>query len=60
MESIAVSCDVAERFCGERISPIFEVILPLTTSYSELISVKRYYERVVAGRGRSSSSRELW
>lgn len=51
MESIAVSCDVAQRFYGDDVSPIFEVILPLTTSYHELISVLRYYEKVIIGRG---------
>jgi phosphoenolpyruvate carboxylase len=50
LESIATSYDVAKEFHGYGAPPIFEVILPLTSSFKELILVKRYYERVVCGK----------
>lgn len=50
LESITVSYDVAERFYGKNIVPIFEVILPFTTSYEELISIIKYYEKAIVGR----------
>ncbi len=50
MESIAVSYDVAEKFYNRKVIPIFEVILPFTTSYEELIAILRYYEKVIVNR----------
>ncbi|MCH1771757.1 MULTISPECIES: phosphoenolpyruvate carboxylase [Metallosphaera] len=48
MESIPITFDVAERFYGKKVVPVFEVILPFTTNASDIISVARYYERAVA------------
>jgi phosphoenolpyruvate carboxylase len=50
LESIVVSYDVAETFYGRNVIPIFEVILPFTTSYEELLSIIIYYEKVIAGK----------
>ncbi|HID05029.1 MAG TPA: phosphoenolpyruvate carboxylase, partial [Aigarchaeota archaeon] len=48
LESIPRSYDIAEKFYGEHPSPpIFEVILPFTTSYREMIRVKETYKRIV-------------
>jgi len=48
MESVPITFDVAEKFYGKRVVPVFEVILPFTTEAMDLISVARYYERAVA------------
>jgi len=49
MESIPITYDLAEKFYGNGITvPVFEVILPMTTSNLEIISVARYYEKTVA------------
>jgi len=56
MESIPIAYDLAEKFYGKKVTPFFEVILPFTTSYRELISVLKYYEKVIVGRGEI----ELW
>ncbi len=48
LESIPRSLDVAERFYGNADKPpVFEVILPFTTGYQELIRVKETYKRIV-------------
>ncbi|AWR96517.1 phosphoenolpyruvate carboxylase [Acidianus sulfidivorans JP7] len=49
MESIPIAYDLAEKFYGEKKAPVFEVILPFTTDYQELVSVAKYYEKAVAG-----------
>ena len=43
LESIPRSFDAARLFYGEDIAPIFEVILPMTTSARSLDRVYRYY-----------------
>ncbi|EZQ01726.1 phosphoenolpyruvate carboxylase [Candidatus Acidianus copahuensis] len=49
MESIPIAYDLAKEFYkGEKI-PVFEVILPFTTSPEEIISVSKYYEKAVSG-----------
>ncbi|QKR00434.1 phosphoenolpyruvate carboxylase [Metallosphaera tengchongensis] len=48
MESIPVTFDVAEKFYGRKIVPVFEVILPFTTEDLDIISVAKYYEKAVA------------
>lgn len=50
LESISTSFDVAERFYGKPVPAVFEVILPFTTSSAEIISVAKYYEKVVVGK----------
>lgn len=47
MESIPITYDVAEKFYGRNVVPVFEVILPFTTNALDIISVARYYERAV-------------
>ncbi|ARM77028.1 phosphoenolpyruvate carboxylase [Acidianus manzaensis] len=49
MESIPIAYDLAEKFYGQGKVPVFEVILPFTTDYQELVSVAKYYEKAVAG-----------
>ncbi|MFA5077809.1 MAG: phosphoenolpyruvate carboxylase [Candidatus Micrarchaeia archaeon] len=39
----------AARAAGSEIAPVFEVILPMTTSHAEMERVKDYYEKVVVG-----------
>ncbi|GGM78857.1 phosphoenolpyruvate carboxylase [Thermogymnomonas acidicola] len=54
LESIPVSHDVASRFYERKVSPVFQVIIPFTTSSKDLISVLSYYRKVVVGKGRIS------
>ncbi|MEM2092943.1 MAG: phosphoenolpyruvate carboxylase [Candidatus Bathyarchaeia archaeon] len=49
--NIPVAYDIAVKFYQRPVSPIFEVILPFTTSGEDLIWLKKYYEKVVAGTG---------
>lgn len=51
LESIPRSFDIARIFYGKDIAPIFEIILPMTTSASELDRIKHYYETFVSGKG---------
>ncbi len=51
LETIPLSADVAERFYGRPVAPVFEVILPLTRSARQLVRVASYYRRVVVGKG---------
>lgn len=48
LHSIPRAFDVA-RAAGIEVPPIFEVILPMTTSHLELERVKSYYEHVIIG-----------
>lgn len=48
LHSIPRAFDAA-RILGQEIAPIFEVILPMTTSTQEIDMVKNYYERVIIG-----------
>ena len=50
LHSIVVSHDLATTFYNKKISPIFEVILPLTTSSDELMWVYNYYKKFVTGK----------
>ncbi|MEM3243221.1 MAG: phosphoenolpyruvate carboxylase [Conexivisphaerales archaeon] len=51
LESIPITFDVAEKFYGESVTtPVFEVILPFTTSSEELIALANYYEKVVVNK----------
>ncbi|MGC8568382.1 MAG: phosphoenolpyruvate carboxylase [Nitrososphaeria archaeon] len=51
LESIPINYDVGERFYGEAVTvPVFETILPMTTSSEELIAVYRYYEKAVVNK----------
>lgn len=50
LESIPRSFDAAKLFYGEDIPPIFEVILPMTTSANCLDRIYRYYHDFVVGK----------
>src|SRR3989338_3598847 len=50
LESIPRSFDAAEHFYGEEIAPIFEVILPMTSTSQSLDQIYYYYRDFVAGK----------
>ncbi len=50
LESIPRSADYAKIFYGEEVIPIFEVILPMTTSSEEIERVYELYRRYIAGK----------
>jgi len=50
LESIPRSADYAKLFYGEEIAPIFEVILPMTTSFEEIERVYELYKRYIIGK----------
>ncbi len=50
LESIPRSFDAARIFYGQEIAPIFEVILPMTTSCRELNRIYHYYRNFVIGK----------
>ncbi len=50
LESIPRSFDIARGFYGEGISPIFEVILPMSSNAAELNRIYHYYRRFVVGK----------
>jgi phosphoenolpyruvate carboxylase len=50
LEGIPRSYDVAREFYGEDISPIFEVIIPMTTSWRDIERVLCYYKTFVVGK----------
>ncbi len=50
LESIPRSADYAKVFYGEEIIPIFEIILPMTTSSEEIERVYELYKRYIAGK----------
>ena len=50
LESIPRSFDAAKLFYGEDISPIFEVILPMTASFECIDRIYRYYLDFVVGK----------
>ena len=53
LESIPRSCDAARLFYGDDAPvPIFEVILPMTTSAGELNRVYHYYREFIGGKGK--------
>ncbi len=53
LESIPRSYDAAHLFYGRDVSPIFEVILPMTTSVKCIDRIYRYYADFIVGRQRS-------
>lgn len=55
LESIPRSCDAAKAFYNDDFPPIFEVILPMTTSAESLNRIYHYYKNFVAGKEKSSS-----
>src|SRR4030067_1851604 len=51
LQNIPVAYDVASSFYKKDVSPIFEVILPLTTNCKELIMLHNYYKKSIATDG---------
>ncbi len=47
LQNIPVTHDVASSFYKKEVSPIFEVILPFTTSGDELIWLHNYYRKAI-------------
>ncbi|MEM3048302.1 MAG: phosphoenolpyruvate carboxylase [Candidatus Bathyarchaeia archaeon] len=47
--NIPVAYDVASTFYKKDVTPIFEVILPFTTTSSDIICLHNYYKRAVVG-----------
>ena len=52
LESIPRSYDAARLFYGRDVSPIFEVILPMTTSVADIDRIYHYYRDFIVGRQR--------
>lgn len=50
LESIPRSMDAARLFYGDDIPPIFEVILPMTTSVEEINRIYYFYKNFISGR----------
>lgn len=50
LESIPRSYDAADFLYGDNVAPIFEVILPMTTSHKCLNRIYHYYREFVAGK----------
>jgi phosphoenolpyruvate carboxylase len=50
LHTIVTSYDIAAGFHDTSLPPIWEVILPFTTSADELLRVEAYYREVVAGK----------
>ncbi len=47
LASIPLNYDVANKIFKKNIPPIFEVIIPFTTNYTDLLSVLKYYEKAI-------------
>ncbi|MBI2655332.1 phosphoenolpyruvate carboxylase [Candidatus Woesearchaeota archaeon] len=50
LESIPRNFDTAKLFYDDDIAPIFEIALPMTTDYRELIRISNYYKNHVVGK----------
>ncbi len=50
LESIPRNFDAAKLFYNEEIVPIFEIALPMTTDYRELVRIAEYYKHHVVGK----------
>lgn len=58
LESIPRNYDTANLFYKKDVAPIFEVILPMTTSSLEIKLIYEYYRRIVAGKEKFSIVKE--
>ena len=58
LESIPRSFDTAYLFYNKNLPPIFEVILPMTSSWRCINRIENYYREFVVGREKSSFSGE--
>ena len=50
LESIPRNFDAAKLFYDDDIAPIFEIALPMTTDYRELVRIAEYYNQHVVGK----------
>ena len=50
LESIPRNFDAAKLFYDDDIAPIFEIALPMTTDYRELVRIAEYYKNHVVGK----------
>lgn len=65
LESIPRSYDANAVFYGRAIAPIFEVILPMTSSATQCLRIHRYYKQCVSGKAKhvldeSGTTLEQW
>lgn len=49
--NIPIARDIASTFYGREVTPFFEVILPLTTCSEDMLKLKGFYEKAIAGIG---------
>jgi len=56
LDAIPRNQDAASVFYGEETAPIFEVILPMTTTTVSLNRVKNYYDKFVVGKAKEKLS----
>ncbi len=49
LQNITANCDVGSAFYKCDMAPIFEIILPMTTDSSELLSLFNYYRKAIVG-----------
>lgn len=54
LESIPRSFDIAKIFYKQDIAPIFEIAVPMVTSYKVLVRITQYYKRFVIGKQHKS------
>jgi phosphoenolpyruvate carboxylase len=59
LQTIPLSSDVASVFYKKPATPVFEVILPFTTSGRELTWLHNYYEKAIAGVGNLKLSESM-
>ncbi len=50
LESIPRNFDAANLFYNDDVAPIFEIALPMTTDYRELVRISQYYKNHVVGK----------
>ena len=53
LEGIPRNFDAAKHFYNDDIVPIFEIALPMTTDYRELVRISQYYKSHVVGKQHS-------
>ncbi|OGI14768.1 phosphoenolpyruvate carboxylase [Candidatus Micrarchaeota archaeon RBG_16_49_10] len=51
LESIPKGADIARKFYGKDVDPIFEVAIPMTTSHLQMLRVSSFYDKAVVGKG---------
>lgn len=59
LQNIPVAYDVASSFYKQNVTPIFEIILPFTTSGNELVVLFNYYRKAVIGNEQVTLNRKI-